>query len=87
MRFSNPRLLRIFRTWCDHEIPAFLSGVVAALRQLFPGCLRKTVDLLRISGSVPLSIWKSALVDDLELLEGTPLILTLDDYHRLAAMI
>ncbi len=46
----------------DHEIPAFLSGVVAALRQLFPGCLQKTADLQHAQGNVPLAIWKSALI-------------------------
>ena len=65
----------------DHEIPAFLAGVVAALRQLFPDCLQKTADLQHAQGSVPLSIWKSTLIDDLELLEDTPFILALDDYH------
>ena len=59
----------------------FLSGVVAALRQLFPGCLQKTADLLHAQGSVPLAIWKNTLIDDLELLEDTPFILALDDYH------
>ncbi len=65
----------------DHEIPAFLAGVVAALRQLFPDCLRKTADLLLSQGSIPLSIWKSTLIDDLALLEDTPCVLALDDYH------
>ncbi len=65
----------------DHEIPAFLAGVVAALRQLFPDCLRKTADLLLTSGTIPLAIWKSTLIDDLALLEDTPCVLALDDYH------
>ena len=66
----------------DHEIPAFLAGVVAALRQLFPDCLRKTADLLLLSqGSIPMTIWKSTLIDDLALLEDTPCVLALDDYH------
>jgi LuxR family transcriptional regulator, maltose regulon positive regulatory protein len=65
----------------DHEISVFLSGVVAALRQLFPGCLQKTADLQHALGAVPLAIWKSALIGDLELLEDTPFILALDDYH------
>ena len=65
----------------DHEIPAFLSGVVAALRQLFPGCLQKTADLLHAQGPVPLAIWKSTLIGDLDLLDDTPFILALDDYH------
>ena len=30
---------------------------------------------------MPLAIWKSALIADLELLEDTPFILALDDYH------
>jgi LuxR family transcriptional regulator, maltose regulon positive regulatory protein len=66
----------------DHEIPAFLEGIVAALRQLFPDCLRKTADLLLLSqGSIPLAVWKSTLIDDLALLEDTPCVLALDDYH------
>ncbi|MGE5374191.1 MAG: LuxR C-terminal-related transcriptional regulator [Bacteroidota bacterium] len=66
----------------DHEIPAFLEGIVAALRQLFPDCLRKTADLLLMSqGSIPLAVWKSTLIDDLALLEDTPCVLALDDYH------
>jgi LuxR family transcriptional regulator, maltose regulon positive regulatory protein len=66
----------------DHEIPAFLAGIVAALRQLFPDCLRKTADLLPLaSESIPLNIWKSTLIDDLALLEETPCVLALDDYH------
>ncbi len=65
----------------DHEITVFLSGVVAALHQLFPGCLLKTADLLRAQGTVPLAIWKRSLILDLELLEDTPFILALDDYH------
>jgi LuxR family maltose regulon positive regulatory protein len=65
----------------DHEIAAFLAGVVAALRQLFPDCLRKTADLLLTSGSIPLAIWKSTLIEDLALLEDTPCVLALDDYH------
>jgi LuxR family maltose regulon positive regulatory protein len=65
----------------DHEIAAFLAGVVAALRQLFPDCLRKTADLLLTPGSIPLAIWKSTLIDDLALMEDTPCVLALDDYH------
>ena len=65
----------------DHEIPAFLAGIVAALHQLFPDCLLKTADLLLAAGSIPLSVWKSTLIDDLALLEDTPFILALDDYH------
>ncbi len=65
----------------DNDIPAFLSGVVASLRQLFPDCLQKTADLLHAQGTVPLAIWKSALIADLELLEDTPFVLSLDDYH------
>ncbi len=65
----------------DHEIPVFLSGVVAALRQLFPFCLQKTADLQHAQGPVPLVIWKSALISDLDLLEDTPFVLALDDYH------
>ncbi|MGW8251914.1 MAG: hypothetical protein ACWGO1_14830, partial [Anaerolineales bacterium] len=66
----------------DNEVHAFLSGIVASLRLLFPGCLQKTADLQHAQGTVPLAIWKSALIADLELLEGTPFILSLDDYHR-----
>lgn len=65
----------------DSEIPAFLSDIIAALRQIFPGCLIKTDNLLHAPGTVPLAIWKSALIADLELLEDTPFILALDDYH------
>ncbi len=65
----------------DLEIPMFLTGVVATLRQLFPGCLQKTADLLHAQGSVPLAMWKNTLIDDLELLQDTPFILALDDYH------
>jgi LuxR family transcriptional regulator, maltose regulon positive regulatory protein len=66
----------------DHELPAFLTGVVAALRQIFPDCLRKTGDLLLLShGSIPLTIWKSTLIEDLKLLEDTPFVLALEDYH------
>jgi LuxR family maltose regulon positive regulatory protein len=65
----------------DNDIATFLSGVVAALRQLFPGCLQKTADLQHAQGTVPLAIWEKALISDLELLEGTPFILALDDYH------
>ena len=65
----------------DQEIPTFLSGVVATLRQLFPGCLQKTAALLHAQGPVPLAIWTSMLIDDVELLEDIPFILTLDDYH------
>jgi LuxR family transcriptional regulator, maltose regulon positive regulatory protein len=54
---------------------------VAALRQLFPSCLPKTSDLLHAQGTVPLVIWKNALIADLDLLEDTPFILSLDDYH------
>jgi LuxR family transcriptional regulator, maltose regulon positive regulatory protein len=63
------------------EISEFLSGVVAALRQLFPGCLQKTDDLQHAQVTVPLAAWKNALIADLELLEDTPFILALDDYH------
>jgi LuxR family maltose regulon positive regulatory protein len=66
----------------DHEITVFLAGVVAALRQLFPGCLQKTGDLLLAQGSVPLAVWVNTLVGDLDLLEDTPFILALDDYHH-----
>jgi LuxR family transcriptional regulator, maltose regulon positive regulatory protein len=65
----------------DQEIPTFLSGVVASLRQIFPGCLHKTAALLHAQVPVPLAIWASTLIEDLELLEDTPFILTLDDYH------
>ncbi|MFM8322532.1 MAG: LuxR C-terminal-related transcriptional regulator [Chloroflexota bacterium] len=65
----------------DHDISMFLTGVVAALRQLFPDCMKRTAGLLQASGLVPLDAWTSALVDDLELLENTPFILALDDYH------
>ena len=65
----------------DCEIPAFLSAVIVALRQLFPDCLQKTADLQHAQGTVPPAIWKNALIADLELLEDTPFILALDDYH------
>ncbi len=65
----------------DTELPVFLSGVVSALRQCFPDCLQKTADLLRAQNPVPLVIWKSALIGDLELLVDTPFVLALDDYH------
>ena len=65
----------------DHDVSVFLSGVVAALRQCFPGCLPKTADLLRAQNPVPLVIWKTALIGDLELLADTPVVLALDDYH------
>lgn len=65
----------------DHEIAAFLEGMVAALRQLFPDCLRKTANLLLFQGSIPLSVWKNTLIDDLALLEDMPCVLALDDYH------
>lgn len=65
----------------DQEFPMFLSGIVASLRQLFPGCLQKTAALLHAQGTVPLAVWTSGLIDDLELLEDTPFILALDDYH------
>lgn len=67
----------------DHEIPAFLTGVTAALRQVFPGCLAKTAGLQRAQSPVPQNAWLNALIDDLALLEGTPFILALDDYHLL----
>ncbi len=66
----------------DHDISAFLDGMVAALRQLFPDCLRKTADLLMLSqGSIPVTIWKNTLIDDLALLKDTPCVLALEDYH------
>lgn len=65
----------------DHEISIFLSGFVTALRQLFPGCLPRTADLLHAQVTVPLVIWKNALIGDLELLEDTPFVLAVDDYH------
>ena len=65
----------------DHEIPEFMAGITAALRQLFPSCLQRIADLTLASGTVPTLVWKSALIDDLELLEGETFILALDDYH------
>jgi len=65
----------------DCEIPTFLSGVVAALRHLFPICLQNTANLQHAPGTVPLADWKHALIADLELLKDTPFILALDDYH------
>src|SRR5512139_3064232 len=65
----------------DHEIPVFLEGIIAALRQIFPDCLRKTADLLLTPESIPLPVWKSTLFDDLALLADTPCVLALDDYH------
>ncbi len=65
----------------DHEIPGFMMGLTAALRQLFPGCLQRITDLTLVSGTIPISVWKNALIDDLELLEGEPFIMALDDYH------
>jgi LuxR family transcriptional regulator, maltose regulon positive regulatory protein len=63
------------------DVPMFMSGVVAALHQLFPGCLQKTKDLLHAHAPVPTSVWISSLIGDLEQLENTPFILSLDDYH------
>ena len=65
----------------DHEIAAFLKGMVAALRQLSPDCLQKTANLLLTQGSIPLSVWKNTLIDDLALLQDMPCVLALDDYH------
>jgi LuxR family maltose regulon positive regulatory protein len=65
----------------DCEIPEFVSSIVTALRQLFPGYLQKTADLQHAPGTVPLAIWERALISDLELLEDTSFILALDDYH------
>ena len=55
--------------------------MVAALRQLSPDCLQKTANLLLTQGSIPLSVWKNTLIDDLALLEDMPCVLALDDYH------
>jgi LuxR family maltose regulon positive regulatory protein len=65
----------------DHEIPVFMSGVVATLRQLFPGCLQKSADLLHAQTTVPFAAWKNALIGDLEFLDDKLFILVLDDYH------
>lgn len=65
----------------DHEIPAFLTGFIAALRQLFPGCMQKTSDLVMASGTITMQIWKTTLIDDLELLGENPFVLVLEDYH------
>jgi LuxR family maltose regulon positive regulatory protein len=67
----------------DHEIHVFLNSVIAALRQIFPGCLPKTAGLQRAQSTVPLNAWLNALIDDLSWLEGTPFVLALDDYHLL----
>jgi LuxR family transcriptional regulator, maltose regulon positive regulatory protein len=63
------------------DVPMFMSGVVATLRQLFPTCFKKTVDLLHAHSPVPTSVWISSLIRDLEKLENTPFILSIDDYH------
>lgn len=65
----------------DHEIPAFISGIIAALRQHFPDYLQKTSDLLRAQISVPAEIWVSTLLSDLDQFQDTPFVLALDDYH------
>ena len=65
----------------DRDIPVFLSGLVAALRHLFPFCLQNTANLQQAPGNVPPVVWKHALIADLELLKDTPFILALDDYH------
>lgn len=68
----------------DHEINSFMSGVIAALHQIFPNALQKTSDLLHAQVSVPLDIWISTIDGDLELLRGTPFVLALDDYQLVA---
>ncbi len=68
----------------DHDIPIFMSGLVAALRLLFPGCLQKTTALLHAQRSVPQVIWKNTLIGDLEELEDSPFVLALDDFHLIA---
>lgn len=65
----------------DHEIFQFLTGVVAALTPLFPGCLEQTANLLEAQRDVPLAVWINTLNSDLELLQDTPFVLVLDDYH------
>lgn len=65
----------------DHEIPTFISGIIAALRQHFPDYLQKTSNLLRAQISVPAEIWLSTLLSDLDQLQDTPFVLALDDYH------
>jgi LuxR family transcriptional regulator, maltose regulon positive regulatory protein len=67
----------------DNELPMFFTGVVAALRQVFPECLQKTADLLLSSLPVPLSVWQTTLMSDLDDLVDQPFVLALDDYHLL----
>jgi LuxR family transcriptional regulator, maltose regulon positive regulatory protein len=67
----------------DSELPMFFAGVVEALRQIFPECLLKTANLLHSNRPVPQDAWKTALISDLDSLDGNPFVLALDDYHLL----
>lgn len=69
----------------DNNLYAFLSYLVAALRNGYPGSGRETFSLLGSPALPPLSVLVSALARDLDELPGE-LALVLDDLHQVTEM-
>jgi LuxR family transcriptional regulator, maltose regulon positive regulatory protein len=64
----------------DDELPAFLTGLIAALRTIVPDACLETHRLLQSNQSPPLAVYTTTLINELDALRQ-PLTLVLDDYH------
>ena len=66
----------------DSDIRVFLNYFVAAVRTVVPKACRETLDHLEAAELPPLEVLAGCLSNELDAL-GKPLVLALDDYHRL----
>ncbi len=66
----------------DGDLTTFLSYVVASVRTVFPEACRETLVQLEADTLAPLPILAGFLNNDFDELEK-PLVLVLDDYHRI----
>lgn len=68
----------------DSDLRQFLRYFVAALRVVFPGACKQTFSLTEVDQLPPLNMLTTILCNELEAFDQ-PLIMVLDDYHRIDA--
>jgi LuxR family maltose regulon positive regulatory protein len=66
----------------DGELEVFLSYLLAAIGSVVPGACPETRTLIRSPNPVPVPVLGGSLVNELDAVD-TPLVLVLDDYHRI----
>ncbi|MFH1981372.1 MAG: LuxR C-terminal-related transcriptional regulator [Pseudomonadota bacterium] len=66
----------------DNDLRGFLSYLVAAIQDVFPGACGETLSMLGVEQLPEVSVLARTLINELDRFEKS-LILVLDDYHRI----